>query len=277
MITSTFPVKLYRMLELADKYSKHYDSIITAWQDHGRCFRIHDKKRLEEELLHLFFNTMKYSSFRRSLNHWGFRQIQGLNNPDKGCYYHPMFLRTQYELCALIKRKDTKNSTSSSSLHDDDNGSEQEVLPCYQEPMFHSLPPMPSYNHQSRMVTEGIPSSSSKPQEEHGYFSSECSSRNLLPTLRNCKEDQITDPTNMNINVNQIISGRNDSRNSMSENITERVVFSSIMSAIENPDDFKALHVQEKIPNIVFEPELLEQMKALLPDDPRTLCNVFDW
>ncbi|GFH55579.1 predicted protein [Chaetoceros tenuissimus] len=142
--------------------------------------------------------------------------------------------------------------------------------------MFHSLPPMPSYNHQSRMVPEGIPSSSSKPQEEHGYFSSECSSRNLLLTLRNCQEDQITDPTNMNIYVNQIVSERNDSRNSMIENITERVLFSSILSVMVKPDDLKAFHVQEKIPYIDFEPELLEQMKAVLPDDPRTLCDVFD-
>ena len=97
--TLSFPIRLYKMLEHIEQH-EDYNSII-AWQSHGRCFRIHDKKRLEEELLHLLFSTKQYVSLRRSLNKWGFKQIQGLRNPDKGCYHHPKVLTNTIQVVCV--------------------------------------------------------------------------------------------------------------------------------------------------------------------------------
>lgn len=61
-IRNNFPQKLYRMLEYAET-SPDVQAII-SWQPHGRSFKIKDKKRLQNEVLPLFFATGQYDSFR---------------------------------------------------------------------------------------------------------------------------------------------------------------------------------------------------------------------
>lgn len=60
---NNFPQKLYRMLEYADT-SPHDVQTIISWQPHGRSFMVKDKKRLQTEVLPLFFTTVHYDSFR---------------------------------------------------------------------------------------------------------------------------------------------------------------------------------------------------------------------
>lgn len=62
-IRNNFPQKLYRMLEYADKSPDDVQAII-SWQPHGRSFKIKDKKRLQDEVLPLFFSTCQYDTFR---------------------------------------------------------------------------------------------------------------------------------------------------------------------------------------------------------------------
>lgn len=60
---NNFPQKLYRMLEYATT-SPHDVQTIISWQPHGRSFMVKDKKRLQTEVLPLFFTTVHYDSFR---------------------------------------------------------------------------------------------------------------------------------------------------------------------------------------------------------------------
>ena len=62
-IRNNFPQKLYRMLEYADKSPDDVQAII-SWQPHGRSFKIKDKKRLQDEVLPLFFSSGQYDTFR---------------------------------------------------------------------------------------------------------------------------------------------------------------------------------------------------------------------
>lgn len=61
---------------------------------------------------------MRYPSFTRKLNRWGFRQIS--NGPDSGAFYHELFLRDDVDkargmVCAKSRKKDAKSVSSSST------------------------------------------------------------------------------------------------------------------------------------------------------------------
>ena len=274
MPKKTFPIKLYQMLQYIEtENTEQYNSII-AWQDHGRCFRIHDKKRLEEELLPLFFGTAKYQSFRRSLNNWNFRMILGLDNPDRGCYYHHQFLRSQSVLCARIKRV-----VSSSCDSDDFFGGD---MP-FEEPLFHTMQPLPSFS-------SSIKSSSSI---ENHY-------------------DPITSSSNTEVSKEEkrgnVICFESDlwKRRYEQEIPLESQVLSFLFSFMPYstvskevpilpvvPTITTNLHILTSTPTTVKEDELLPRLNLDdanddmhigidphafedLPEDPRELCHVFD-
>lgn len=125
-----FPVKLFRLLEIAALYEPELAQIM-SWQPHGRCFHIHDPKRAEKEVLRRFFKQTKYSSFRRQLNLWGFKRLVQ-SGSDNGCYYHEMFLRGKPFLCCGICR----NSISI-------RGTRPTLSSADAEPMFNSMVPLP--------------------------------------------------------------------------------------------------------------------------------------
>jgi len=102
-VRESFPVKLFKLLELADLQKPDLASII-SWHSHGRCFRVHNPKKAEEFILHRFFNQNRYSSFRRQLDLWGFKRLTQ-NGADSGAYYHEMFLRSKPFLCRSIGRE----------------------------------------------------------------------------------------------------------------------------------------------------------------------------
>jgi hypothetical protein len=65
-----------------DKFQK-----IIAWMAHGRSWKILDMHKFETQVLPLFFEHSKISSFVRQANGWGFRRItKGTSNRDS--YYH---------------------------------------------------------------------------------------------------------------------------------------------------------------------------------------------
>mmetsp|Transcript_11505 Transcript_11505/g.25211 ORF Transcript_11505/g.25211 Transcript_11505/m.25211 type:complete len:456 (-) Transcript_11505:115-1482(-) len=94
-----FPEKLYTMLE-AITQENLLD--VVAWADHGQAFYIHRPKQFEQVMLHLFFNNIKWTSFRRQLNLYGFKLVR--KGTYVGCYYHKLFLRGRPEFCSRIKR-----------------------------------------------------------------------------------------------------------------------------------------------------------------------------
>lgn len=87
----TFPMKLHEVLKQLE-----YERVIN-WLPHGRSFVIHDQHKLISEALPRFFNkAVKYTSFTRQLQLWGFKRVA--NNSDAGSYFHQLFLRGKPEL-----------------------------------------------------------------------------------------------------------------------------------------------------------------------------------
>lgn len=94
-----FPQRLHQLVEDGDE--KFSDVI--SWMPHGRSFRVHDKKRFTNEILPKYFKQSMFASFCRQLSGYGFVRVRRVG-PDKGTYYHELFLRGQSHLCTKIQR-----------------------------------------------------------------------------------------------------------------------------------------------------------------------------
>lgn len=124
-----FPMKLHIMLDHIDQAEPELSNII-RWQPHGRCFLVKKPKEFAANVLPRFFDQRKYASFQRQLNLYGFNRITA--GPDKGSYYHELFLRTKKILCRGIHRKKIKGT-----------GTRMASNP-QQEPNFYKMEAMPS-------------------------------------------------------------------------------------------------------------------------------------
>jgi hypothetical protein len=101
---SPFPTKLQEMLERVEEDG---NSHIISWQPHGRCFVVH-KLELFKTILPHYFKLSKIASFQRQLNLYGFQRIT--RGPDKGGYYHELFLRNRAFLSHRIQRVKVKGT-----------------------------------------------------------------------------------------------------------------------------------------------------------------------
>ena len=98
-----FPQRLMRILS-----DQSIVDIIT-WLPHGRSFVITQPEILAENILPKYFpesstssnksssTAVKYPSFTRKLNRWGFRQVT--RGPDAGAFHHKFFRRDEPEHC----------------------------------------------------------------------------------------------------------------------------------------------------------------------------------
>jgi hypothetical protein len=100
-VIDPFPSKLHSLLE-----SREYEHII-SWQPHGRCFVVNDQNSFVEQVMPLYFKQTKFASFQRQLNLYDFKRIYRAG-PDKGGYYHELFLRGQPELTFKMIRTKIK-------------------------------------------------------------------------------------------------------------------------------------------------------------------------
>ena len=75
---------------------------IHARQPHGRCFVVHKPKEFVVEVMPTYFHQSKLTSFQRQLNLYGFTRIT--RGPDRGGYYHELFLRHKMFLCKTMVR-----------------------------------------------------------------------------------------------------------------------------------------------------------------------------
>lgn len=121
-VTTPFPVKLHMLLE-----ENEYADII-SWQPHGRCFLLHDPKQFLEIVMPRSFKQTKLTSFQRQLNLYGFSRLT--SGPDKGGYYHELFLRGKRQLCTRMIRMRIKG-TRTKAASDPES-----------EPNFYDMPPV---------------------------------------------------------------------------------------------------------------------------------------
>ena len=75
---------------------------IRARQPHGRCFVVHKPKEFVADVMPTYFRQSKLTSFQRQLNLYGFTRIT--KGPDRGGYYHELFLRHKLFLCGTMVR-----------------------------------------------------------------------------------------------------------------------------------------------------------------------------
>jgi hypothetical protein len=117
-VQAPFPTKLHALLE-----ENKFEDII-SWQPHGRCFLLHKPKEFVRIVMPKYFKQSKITSFQRQLNLYGFTRILSAG-PDKGGYYHELFLRGNYsKLCSSIMRmkvKGTKCRRGASDLESEPN------------------------------------------------------------------------------------------------------------------------------------------------------------
>ncbi len=73
---------------------------IRARQPHGRCFKVHKPKEFVAEVMTTYFHQSKLTSFQRQLNLYGFARVT--RGPDRGGYYHELFLRHKLFLCGKM-------------------------------------------------------------------------------------------------------------------------------------------------------------------------------
>jgi len=128
-VTIPFPSKLYKMLDHIHSKEPELAEIV-SWQPHGRCFLVHKPKAFAENVLAMFFQQKKYASFQRQLNLYGFSRIT--KGPDRGSYYHELFLRGKEFLCRGIIRSKIKGTGARLASNPD------------AEPNFYDMPPVPS-------------------------------------------------------------------------------------------------------------------------------------
>lgn len=80
-----FPKLLYGILSNPQFYH------VISWMPHGRSWRVSDKDAFKEVVCQQYLR-IKYESFMKNVNSWGFRRIKK-NGNDFGSYYHPFFQR----------------------------------------------------------------------------------------------------------------------------------------------------------------------------------------
>jgi len=103
-----FPGKLMRALS-----DERYQDAI-AWLPHGLAFRIVNIKKFSSKVIPKYFLTIKYASFTRMLNKWGFVRIH--EGPDKGSYQHTLFRRDNPDLYKMMSLKKASKCPNPKSL-----------------------------------------------------------------------------------------------------------------------------------------------------------------
>ncbi len=69
---------------------------------------MHKPQEFVDKVLSCYFGQTKITSFQRQLNMYGFLRLT--KGPDKGCYYHELFLRHKLFLCQDITRFSVKGT-----------------------------------------------------------------------------------------------------------------------------------------------------------------------
>lgn len=104
-VTNPFPNKLYKMLNDVEKCGLEH---IVSWAPHGRCFLVHKSDEFVDKILPKYFSQSKIGSFQRQLNLYSFTRLT--QGPDRGGYYHELFLRGKTHLCDKMQRTKVKGT-----------------------------------------------------------------------------------------------------------------------------------------------------------------------
>ena len=102
--TGTFPQKLHQMLSDLERQEGGVE--IASFLPHGRAFAIHKPRDFVKHVMPKYFRMSRFSSFQRQLNLYDFQRIT--EGPDKGSYYHELFVQGRPILSTMMKRNKIK-------------------------------------------------------------------------------------------------------------------------------------------------------------------------
>jgi hypothetical protein len=103
-----FPWKLHEMLDNADV--EGFSDIVSWLPGSMDSFKVHQPRVFVEGIMPRYFKKIKFKSFRRQINMWGFERIKG--GAGKGGYRHSSFIRGMPSRCCLMKRVKIKGTGS---------------------------------------------------------------------------------------------------------------------------------------------------------------------
>lgn len=114
-----FPVMLHRMLADIEELGRKDPDMqslqkIVSWDSEGTAFKIHDKKKFASLLMPIWFMRIKYTSWIRQLNTYGFKKVHD-DGPKKGALYHESFVRDMPELARQILKVPKKKQQQQSA------------------------------------------------------------------------------------------------------------------------------------------------------------------
>jgi len=148
-LLNTFPGQIYAMLERSEL------SHIVSWLPHGESFMILKQKEFAEQVLPVLFPKMKFQSFKRKMNAWGFSR----NNDGfyQNSLYHPDFKRNDPARVLMIKRqkpqqkrsddtKEKKSDMSTTSYFHQRSGT---TIPVMAKNFQSTMPQMSYLSHQA--------------------------------------------------------------------------------------------------------------------------------
>lgn len=119
----SFPQKLHQILHELERQDG--GAAIASFLPHGRAFAIHKPRDFVKLVMPKYFRMSRFSSFQRQLNLYDFRRAT--EGPDKGAYYHELFVKGSPNLSTMMKRnkiKGIKNIDDGS--HEDEEGEENQ-------------------------------------------------------------------------------------------------------------------------------------------------------
>ena len=101
--SGSFPQKIHQMLrDLEDEGRQDIASFVRG----GKAFCIHRTKEFAKDVMPKYFKMGSYASFQRQLNLYSFTRIG--EGPDRGAYFHELFIEGKPLLSTTMKRKETK-------------------------------------------------------------------------------------------------------------------------------------------------------------------------
>ena len=136
-----FPAKLHQMLGEAEE--KGHNNVV-SWMPGGASFKIHDKEKLANEVMPLYFGSSKHKSFQRSLNLWGFKAKK--SGHQRGERYHDSFVRGRPELCTAMKRVRIKGTGPKRKRKTTVSAPPKWSLKCCKNEQYTSTASMPLQN-----------------------------------------------------------------------------------------------------------------------------------
>ncbi len=142
-----FPLRLHRALVMAEQHNYTH---VFAWLEHGRAFKVFNRKVFIAEVLPKFIG-LKYESYLRQCNLYGFRRLtKASGDLSRTAVYHELFLRGK-EFLSLRMRPTKVNGNGVKPANRFDEEPKFFELPYCYKTIFHQNEKLREFNFAEQM------------------------------------------------------------------------------------------------------------------------------